>query len=245
MNVIIMAAGCGHRLGKIGKHIPKCMLPLKNETILSKAINCFWNRGINDISIVIGYKAEFLRKNIPDYIKIYENKEYFCTNSIYSLWKAKHELKADTILLNGDVFFNPLIIDNLLNRKEDLVVVTDSTRRVNADYRIGYSNNHIKCYGKELSLSQTDAEYVGITKISENFIDKFQARLQSFINSGKLSLWWEEVLFSFIPDGVPVYFLDVCGKYWQEVDKQSDYARLLQHFNQNIEKPTLLVKSIP
>jgi NDP-sugar pyrophosphorylase family protein len=46
------------------------------------------------------------------------------------------------------------------------------------------------------------------------------------IERGEESHWWEDALYSMIPEGVPVYAHDVAGIFWGEVDYVKDYERL-------------------
>ena len=57
---LIVAAGLGSRLKKHTENLPKCMLDFKGKTLLQRQIQAYKDCGINDITVIRGYKK---RKN--------------------------------------------------------------------------------------------------------------------------------------------------------------------------------------
>lgn len=57
-NAIIMAAGTSSRFVPLSSEKPKALLEVKGEILIERQIRQLKEAGINDISIVIGYKAE-------------------------------------------------------------------------------------------------------------------------------------------------------------------------------------------
>lgn len=52
MDVIVLAAGMGTRLGKIGKDTPKSLLPLGRGCVLDEVITGAWVEGVNAVRVV-------------------------------------------------------------------------------------------------------------------------------------------------------------------------------------------------
>ena len=46
------------------------------------------------------------------------------------------------------------------------------------------------------------------------------------IDAGDTNAWWENVLYSFINDRIPINYFDIAGTFWTEVDTAKDYKRL-------------------
>ena len=69
INVIILAAGMGKRLGPLTKDIPKGMVKLFGKSLLEIQIDIFKQYGINDITIVTGYLGEKITFPDINYIK--------------------------------------------------------------------------------------------------------------------------------------------------------------------------------
>ena len=72
-NAIILAAGLGSRLSPLTKDKPKSLIEFGKKTLLERIVEIFRKYGIDDISIVTGYKKEKI--NLPN-ITYFENKNY-------------------------------------------------------------------------------------------------------------------------------------------------------------------------
>ena len=237
-----MAAGIGSRLAEISHDQPKCLIKAGDETLIKRIVRLCKSRGLNDISIVTGYKSKRIEEEIGDHVTYFENPFYAVTNSIASLWLAKEKLDDDILLMNADLFFEPVVLDTILKQKQDIVMLSDSTRIETADYRFSFKDDRIVKYGKHLSHQETDGEYVGIVRINKSYIKVFTERLKDMVLSGKINDWWEDVLYSFIPEGKPVNHYDIAGHFWTEIDYLSDYERLqnwLVDSRQKVEQTSL------
>jgi len=226
MKLIIMAAGIGSRLAEISNGKPKCLIEAHGETLIKRICKIFKNRGIDDITVITGYESEMIQSELGDDVEYVFNPFYSVTNSISSLWCARHKLEGDVILMNADLFFEPDLLDTVLNQKKSAVMMSDSTRIETADYRFCFNGNRITHYGKHLSDSETDGEYVGIVRIDSSFIKQFKNRLEELVAEGNINHWWEDALYTYIPEGVPIYHFDVAGTFWTEIDDLNDYKRL-------------------
>ena len=58
MKGIVLAAGRGSRLSQLTDEVPKCMMTLNGEYILDKIARTFKLSGIDDLTIITGYKCE-------------------------------------------------------------------------------------------------------------------------------------------------------------------------------------------
>jgi len=221
-----MAAGVGKRLLGLNKNKPKCLIEIDGVTLIRRTVNFFHERGIKDISIIVGYNAELIKNEIKDDAVYFENPLFSTTNSIMSLWYAKDILKGDVVLLNADLYFESQLLDYILNQTKEVVMLADSTRIEEADYRFGFNGDRICSYGKHLSNQETDGEYVGIARIDKSFIKTFKQTLENMIRANRVNDWWEDVLYSYIPKKMPINYFDVAGTFWTEVDTVRDYNRL-------------------
>ncbi len=245
-----MAAGVGKRLKSIHGDIPKCLISAGDQqTLIRRIVDMFHDRGLWDIAVILGYQAQAIRNVLNSDVRYFENKEFRTTNSIVSLWHAKELLDDDTILLNADLYYESSILDSMLSQKFPVTMLVDSTRIIDADYRFGFSGNRICRFGKHLTNQETDAEYVGMARIDKCFIRTFKDKLETLIHAGKRDIWWENVLYSFITDHVPINYFDVAGTFWTEVDTAMDYQRLNDwienkerlEFDRTVRHSTLLI----
>jgi choline kinase len=221
-----MAAGVGSRLAALSQQRPKCLLEIGGQTLLSRMLDLFESRGITDVTVVTGHRADLVRQEVGDRARTVHNASYLSTNSIASLGCARDLLEGDVLVTNGDLFYEEALLDRLLADPRDRVLVSDTSRIEDADYRFTLDGDRIVGYGKDLPVERTDAEYVGLAKIGATFLPAFRQRLTSMLSAGQCHHWWEDALYSMIPEGVPVYAHDVAGVFWGEVDYVKDYERL-------------------
>ena len=75
----------------------------------------------------------------------------------------------DLMIMNGDVFLEESLLDVILRSAKNPVMFADETRKVEADYKFYCQNGVLVKYGKELSVEETSAEYIGIAKMEGKF----------------------------------------------------------------------------
>ena len=115
MNAIILAAGKGERLKPLTQNIPKCLVKLFGKSLLDWQIETFHKLGIFDITVITGYKSEFISSLE---IKKIVNKRFESTNMVETLFCAQSELKDSTIVSYGDIIFEEKIMKKLVGSSE-------------------------------------------------------------------------------------------------------------------------------
>ncbi|HIF27607.1 MAG TPA: phosphocholine cytidylyltransferase family protein [Candidatus Marinimicrobia bacterium] len=236
MKAIILAAGVGKRLHALNINKPKCLIRVGSTTLIRRSVNLLVSKGISDITVIVGFMAHLIRNELNNDVAYFENPDFHSTNSIKSLWYAKDLLEDNVLLLNGDLYYEHGILDYAINQTNPVVMLADSTRIDNADYRFGFIGNQINRFGKHLTNDETDGEYVGIVRIDQCFIKRFKQTLEEMITSGETNIWWEDVLYSFIEKQIPIHYFDVAGTFWSEVDTLQDY-NYLQNWITNQDMP--------
>lgn len=227
MKVLLLAAGRGTRISRYLSGNPKCTVDIGNEKLIQYTIRMLNQKGITDIAMVLGYRADIIKETLKDYdVKYYYNPFFDVTNSIASSWFAKDFLDDDIIIMNADVFLEEKLFDYILLQKESPVMFADSSRKEEADYKFKFENGVLLKYGKELEGDDISGEYVGIGKFSKDFLKEFIPQLEKMINEQQHSVWWENVVYE-ISEQKDIYINDVKGMFWAEVDYIEDYERIL------------------
>jgi len=226
MKAIIMAAGVGSRLSSVIGNKPKCLIMADGETLIGRMVRILKSRNINDITVITGYKSDLIHDELGLRVHYFHNPLFSVTNSITSLWLANELLSDDVILMTADLYVEEEIIDTALAQTRHVVMLSDSTRIEDADFRFGVDGDRIVKTGNQLKNHETDCEYVGIVRIDKSFIAEFKTRLEHMIERADFRNWWEGVLYSFIDDGMTIYHEDIMGTFWTEVDHLGDYQRL-------------------
>ncbi len=229
MKALLLAAGRGTRISRYLQGNPKCTVDIAGMPLVIYTINMLKKKGVTDIAIVTGYRHEVVEDLVAkENVKIFYNPFYDVTNSIASAWFAKEFLQDDDVMImNADVFCEETIYDELLALKKNPVMLSDSTRKEDADYKFYYENDRLIKYGKELTGDDITGEYVGIAKLAKSFVPTFVNKLEEMIQTQQHSVWWENVLYSMIGER-DILVHDIAGNFWAEVDYIEDYQRILK-----------------
>ncbi|MBE6141920.1 MAG: phosphocholine cytidylyltransferase family protein [Erysipelotrichaceae bacterium] len=230
MKVIMLAAGKGTRISRKIREVPKSTLPIDGIPLIRLNAEAYLKRGF-EVVVVAGYKHELILDALKGLnVKYYFNPFYAVTNSIGSIWVARNELDDDCIIMNADVYYDPEILNKLLDSKEDVVMVSDSSRIEVGDYFFGTdSEGHITKYGKGLPLEERSSEYVGLALVRKGFIDVFKKETDRLVWDEHYDYWWENALYSLADKGNKIPTIDVSGYFWSEIDYFDDYMRILNY----------------
>lgn len=178
MKIVILAAGIGSRLGN---PFPKPLTRLKNgKKIIQQQIDnlsSFFSK--DDIMVVVGFKKELIMEEFPNLTFIY-NPVFDQTNTSKSLLRALYKCRNESVLwLNGDVVFEPGVIDHLLPAiKNDKSFVSVNNSMVGEE-EVKYSVDN-QGFIKEISKQVKNApgEAVGINFIASGDLSSFIDELE-------------------------------------------------------------------
>lgn len=235
MKAIIMAAGVGSRLKKRMGNMPKCCTEVGGESIIARTLRLLHEKGVDQVVLVLGYQGHLVRAHLGNRwrVRYYTNPFFGITNSLCSLWFARQELNGrdDTVILNGDLFFEPGLLDPVIAAPEDAVMFADPRRVEEADYRFAYADGRLRRYGKDLPVADTTGEYIGIAKLHRGTVRAFRTRLEELVALQQFGLWWEDALYRLSADGMPVHVREITDSFWAELDYIEDYERIQQFLN--------------
>ena len=233
MRALIMIAGRGTRISRYLNGNPKCTVSIGNTSLIENTIKQLHSKGIYNISLVTGYEHSYIENLLKDYdVKFYYNPFFDVTNSIASAWFARDFILEDDnlIIMNGDVFLEDSLWEDIINENLSPVLFCDTTRKEEADYKFYFENNILMKYGKELKGADISGEYIGVAKIGTDFIKIFKENLTKMIENQNHNVWWENILYDLI-NTEKIYVKETSHKFWAEVDYIEDYERILRFRN--------------
>src|SRR3954453_451340 len=167
MQVVILAAGMGTRLGR--DH-PKPLTPLQDgRSILERQLDGLRSVLGEEVPVtaVVGFRCEMIMQAAPDLTFAY-NPDFATTNTSKSLLRALRNSREGGVLwLNGDVVFDPAVVELVLpylHADQSFVCVDTSTV---ADEEVKYPPDE-QGFGRELSKTVGGGlgEAVGINYVS-------------------------------------------------------------------------------
>lgn len=104
-NAIIMAAGLSSRFAPISYEKPKGLLKVRGEVLIERQIEQLRDAGIENITVVVGYKKEFFFYLEDKYgVEIVINPEYATRNNHSTLMVVRKKL-ANTFICSSDDYF--------------------------------------------------------------------------------------------------------------------------------------------
>ncbi len=223
LQVVILAAGMGTRLGKPW---PKPLTPLADgRSIMAQQLEnvekVFGQEA--RVTIVVGFKMEMIMEAHPNAAFIY-NEVYDQTNTSKSLLKALRASQESGVLwLNGDVVFDPRVLERVQSRmreeKSFVCVNTSATSDEEIKYTVD-SNGNINSLSKQVVNALGEA--VGI-----NFIGKGEkAAVIKHLEECADNDYFERGLELAIEKaGIKLEPVDISDLFAVEVDFQADLER--------------------
>ena len=180
---LIVAAGLGSRLKGHTEHNPKCMLDFGGKTLLQRQLASYKDNGIEDISLIRGYK-----KNKIKYkgIKYFDNNDYKDNNILNSIFYGEEVINGNIIISYSDILFEPFVVKRAMESDHDISVIVDVDWR---DYYIGRkehplseaenvifnSNNEVVKIGKIASdKEEVHGEFIGMIKLNHRGCEIFK-----------------------------------------------------------------------
>ncbi len=257
MQAIMLAAGKGSRLGKLTKNNTKCMLEINGISLLERTIIALKKAKINKLILVVGYKADNLKKYIKDKkldkkidIEYVENKDYDTTNNIYSLYLAKdYFYKDDTILLESDIIYDENLIKELIKSDyENAVVVSKYQQWMDGTVVTIDEDDNITEFIEKANFDygKIDNYYktVNIYKFSKEYlVNYYLPFLRAYIEAYGKNDYYElvlKVISSISKSGLKAYKLN--DELWYEIDDCQDYDIATVLFSKEEEKIKLYQK---
>ncbi|KAD4007148.1 NTP transferase domain-containing protein [Arthrobacter yangruifuii] len=223
VQAVILAAGMGTRLAR--PH-PKSLTQLDDgRTIMTQQVENLRAAFGEELrlTIVVGYKLEQILEHVPDASFVY-NEAFDQTNTSKSLLKAlRNSADGGVLWMNGDVVFDPAILDFLRSHIEaDRSFVSVDTSSV-SDEEVKYT---VDGDGYVAQLSKTVpaalGEAVGINFVSSHDKRKLIERLFEVDDQDYFERAMEKTIEA---DGSKYLPADIGQYYAVEVDFAADLVR--------------------
>lgn len=226
MKAVIIAAGIGSRIEDKTVGLPKTILPFEDGTILSRIIKNFYQTGIKEFVIVVGYKFEQItnyldkQNNFGFDITIVKNDEWQRGNGISVLSAEEVVGDEDFILSMSDHIVSVNAINKIVNFESDKnLLLVDPNIHDNFDIddatKVDYSGIDIIKIGKELeSYNGLDC---GIFRLNNRFFSGMRRQLE--LNNESISASINELIKD--KDMQAVLISD--DDYWFDIDTPEAY----------------------
>ena len=228
MRAIILAAGKGKRLDKVCGDLPKCLLDIGGLSLIERQIEALQAIGVDEITAVVGYGAERVRERCGSRISYIENEIHDQTNSLYSLWLARHVLTKGFVVLNADVLFHSqLLVDLISVEYEDALLIDycdHDTTYGEEEMKVRVRRGCVADISKVMEPAEADGENVGIARFGADGARLLTEEMDALVAASEFKAWVPRAFKRFAARR-PLHVIGTRGLPWIEIDFPEDYRR--------------------
>ena len=240
MKAIFIAAGEGLRLENITKDLPKPLVDVNGKSIIERQISLLRKNNVNDIVVTTGYKKEkFTFKNI-EYV---HNPNFREQEQTGSLMVARSKIVGDILIMFGDILFDEIILQQMLDSKGDIVIAVDKNweksyeerhdnPKSEADKVLIKDDKVIQISAKNIEVNDDNdvGELLGLIKLSMKgskiLIDQYEKLENSHIGKFHDAVSFKKAKFvdmlqELLSSGITITPVSIKGK-WCEIDTKHD-----------------------
>ncbi len=232
---LILAAGRGQRCGLNGS-TSKALLEIGGRTLIEHQVASLRKLGVGEIGIVTGHAAEQVRAVTGTECEYIHNALYAETNSLYSLWSARHWLKGSFMLLNCDVLADHRIYE-MVGQAPGSALAYDSASGMEEEHmKVTHNGGRLAHISKEVNGHPIHGENVGMLKFSHAAAAVFLREVDRLVEEGATKSWAAAALNRLV-EHVAIHCIDITGLPWTEIDYQSDLLNARERILPNLYLP--------
>ena len=194
MNAIIMAAGTSSRFIPLSLERPKGLLEVKGEVLIERQIRQLKEAGVEDITVVTGYKAaafDYLQDKFG--VSLVYNEDYNKYNNTSSVIRVIDRL-SDTFICCSDHYFDRNVF---LDKADDSYYAARYAKGQTGEYCLNFDDHD---YIKEVIVGGHDTWYMaGHVFFTDFFSRKFREIMnKEYTNDSVRNGYWEDVYIEHI-----------------------------------------------
>lgn len=229
MQVVLLAAGLGSRLGPLTERLPKALIPVAGDTLLARAVR--FARLLQPTQIVVvggfGYPevaAEVARRKLP--VTLVRNPD-FRDGNLVSLLAARPNIStaSDFLLMNVDHIYRPAVAERVAPDVDGITAFVDQDRPLGADDMKVARDVQGRVREIAKTLTQFDCGYVGMTRVPVGDQRRYWAAADAVLASEGRGVHVEKILARLAASATTTErpaCRDISGIGWLEVDLQDE-----------------------
>jgi choline kinase len=251
IDLVVLAAGRGRRLGALGDDTPKWLLEVDGTTIAERQLEAIERaaRGspdsVRSVNVVVGHAARavasFAAARPGRRIGLVENSAYDEINNWYSLLLALRSLgEADreerVVVFNADLIAHPdwfaqFLLDSSAADTETLIAVDTARQLTDESMKVSVADgdpDRLARIGKA-GVQEPVGEYVGMFMARGKARDRLRARLETYEGSqDAVDHWYEHAIGETAAEGTRWVVWPTPDSEWIEIDDETDYESALR-----------------
>jgi len=226
VQVVLLAAGLGSRLGALTARTPKALIEVDGQTLLARAAKFAARLDPEEILVVGGFGFEGVAAEVDRLgagVRLIENP-HFRDGNLISLQAARPFVRGDFLLMNVDHVYRPAIADRIAPPADRVTAFIDVDRTLGADdMKVARDGaGHVRSIAK--TLTSFDAGYVGMTRVPAPELPRYWATADAAIAEEGRAIHVERILARLATSDRPPACRDISGIGWLEVDLPEERA---------------------
>lgn len=227
IEVVILAAGMGRRLGNVSKPL----LEFNGQTLIERTISNLSALGLENVTIVTGFEEEAVRETVADRcetdVRFVSNPDYDGSGSGDSLRRAADTLSGSpTVVMDADILYDPAILHHLLNGPSENVALVDPRSSFTGEEVSVFAEDGL-VFGLGKDMRDPDAyagEALGMYRFSTEASETLARELEEAVEREGKEVE-HEVVFESILSDVTIRPREIPSVPWIEIDTEEDLER--------------------
>jgi CDP-L-myo-inositol myo-inositolphosphotransferase len=228
VQVVLLAAGLGSRLGALTRDIPKALVSVAGKPLMFHALEFAAQLRPTQVLIVGGYGFPLVARALDQgqasnpaltglAIALVENTG-FRDGNLISLLTARPRVTEGFVLLNVDHIYRPSIAPVVAPDVADVTAFIDTDRSLGADdMKVErWPDGRVRRIAK--TLTRFDAGYVGMTRVPTSALARYWQTAEVALAEEGRAIHVERILGRLAESGASPLCRDISGHGWLEVD---------------------------
>lgn len=235
MQVVILAAGMGLRLGHLTRVTPKAMISVNEVVLLDYALSpLLADKRVEEIIVVGGFQYEMIAEHIEsryaafgDRIRVVQNRDFKLGN-LFTLKAALPFLSSSFLICNADhIYSEATWKESILASRDSVSIFCDFLRQLASDeMKVSLSQPDKKFVAMSKTLQDYDCGYVGLTYVPKNRLEAYRKAVESTLMHFGEKAVVENVLPILASEQNENIAIVPFDKYrWYEVDTREDLIK--------------------
>ncbi|MFQ5880924.1 MAG: NTP transferase domain-containing protein [Candidatus Methylomirabilales bacterium] len=226
MRAILLAAGCGRRLGR---PLPKCLLEVGGRTLLERYLRALDACGVQRLTVVVGFEQDRIRSS-PAFgwwsgqLEFRENPD-FKRGSLLSMRRGLVDVEEPALVMDADVLYHADLLAWLVRAERPMAFLMDTRSKLEGEEMLlGVRGGRVVEISRSLKEPyDRTGETVGFTKIEREALPVVREVVEELVAEGKLDSDYETALDRALAK-VEAVAVDVGDLPWTEIDFEEDVA---------------------
>ncbi len=230
MQIILLAAGMGLRLGHLTQVLPKAMISVNQVPLIDYTLGpLLANKQVKEVLVVGGFEFRRLQQHVQERyqafgnrVRILENKNCSWGN-LYSVKTALAHIEKSFLICNVDHIYSSKTWNWILETRKDFTVFADLKRPLAVDeMKIVFNEGKLQKISKTLACYQ--GGYVGLTYVPSSQVALYKQAVAKVEELSGQKAVAEEVL-AYLAERENILVEGFDQHRWWEVDTPEDLRK--------------------